>query len=227
MLQSGASAAPLPAVHLALSLAQPLAGRAQPSHVVMLTCGVLAHVGGSPSEAAHGGTCGFARVLRLEHPEMRVQTVSAARDISSPARLMQQLHLLANSELSGSAAPEAHQSSLSQCFVSSLVSIAVLNQSFISYTTVSAGNVLITGGLGGLAISVSQRLVTDGSATSLLLCSRSGNVAREGQGSEAVLTNIRASSTAYIVVQRCDVGDSSEVGALLAALTITSPGHCT
>ena len=85
VLQASDSAAPLLCgTHLALALAQQLAGHMKPPRVLMLTCGVLA-LGGAPSAAAHGGAWGFARVLRLEHAALRTRSIDVSRGASTLA----------------------------------------------------------------------------------------------------------------------------------------------
>jgi hypothetical protein len=70
---AGTAAPSLHGMHLDLAFAQQLAGHARPLRMLMLTCGTLA-VGGT-SGAAHGGVWGFARVLRLEHVVLRMQSI--------------------------------------------------------------------------------------------------------------------------------------------------------
>lgn len=75
------------------------------------------------------------------------------------------------------------------------------------------GVVLITGGLGGIGLLTAEALVEAG-ARSIVLCSRSGKVARQGQGLEHLLENLH-STGASIVLETCDTGSEAEVEALL------------
>ena len=74
------------------------------------------------------------------------------------------------------------------------------------------GTYVITGGLGGLGLRAAE-LVLDRGASSVVLASRSGRVARGGQGLEAQLSSVRRSA----LVLACDSADGDEVLALLRA----------
>ena len=101
--EAGSVAPSLGGLEAALSLAQQLVRSAtkEPLPLVVRVCGVvpaLPRAGGLPaSGAAHGGSWGFARVLRLEQPARRILSldVSAASDTRHAARA-----LLAESVLS-------------------------------------------------------------------------------------------------------------------------------
>ena len=67
---------------------------------------------------------------------------------------------------------------------------------------------MVTGGLGGLGLRVASLLST--SAGALLLVSRSGAVARGGQGSEAVLASLRSQRSCAVRTARCDVSQAEE-----------------
>ena len=70
-------------MRLVVSLVQQLAGLATPPRVLASTSGVLGV--GTTCDAAHGGVWGFARVLRLEHPSMRAQSIAVSRGSSVAA----------------------------------------------------------------------------------------------------------------------------------------------
>jgi len=72
---------------------------------------------------------------------------------------------------------------------------------------------LISGGLGGLGLRAAEAFVGQGSAY-LVLASRSGRVARAGQGLEKQLRMLLASS-AHVDIRACDVGHSEDCDALL------------
>ena len=59
-------------MHVVVALAQLVVLVVKAAHVSVFTCGVSARSAAyGTSHAAHGGTCGFVRVLRLEHPVVR------------------------------------------------------------------------------------------------------------------------------------------------------------
>ena len=55
------------------ALTQQLVGASHPPRVLLLTCGALGR------DAAHGGTWGFARVVRLEHASLRASSADVSR----------------------------------------------------------------------------------------------------------------------------------------------------
>ena len=195
LLEACSSAAPLlHAMHLALALAQQLAGRmAPPRRVVMLTCGALA-CGGAPSDAAHGGAWGFARVLRLEHPSLRAQST----DYSGSARPAAPATTLApTSEAEAAWMGGAHLAR--RLRASSAASPA-------SRAGLACGVYAITGGLGGLGLRAAKSLV-ENSAVRVILSSRSGRVGRLAVDPEIGFE---------MRVVACDVGDAPDTLALLA-----------
>merc|ERR1712185_225369 len=139
LLEACSSASPLlHAMHLALALAQQLAGRmAPPRRVVMLTCGALA-CGGAPSDAAHGGAWGFARVLRLEHAALRAQSADVPCETPLAARCML-LAPTAEAEVAWTGELHVVVARLRACTMASKAT-----------ATLAAGAYAITGGLGGL-----------------------------------------------------------------------------
>ena len=167
LLEACSSVAPLlHAMHLALALAQQLAGRMEPPRrVVMLTCGVLA-CGGAPSSAAHGGAWGFARVLRLEHAALRTQSIDlpsrGAGSVTHPALAAP----TAEAEVSWRA---------TACFGAQLRAWSAVPT---TSTPLARGVYAITGGLGGLGLRAASLLVESG-ASRMLLASRSGRVVRD------------------------------------------------
>ena len=67
---------------------------------------------------------------------------------------------------------------------------------------------LITGGLGGLGLRAATMLERHERVTRLVLTSRSGQVARDGQGLAAQLKALRASTLSIFA---CDVADAAHV----------------
>ena len=73
---------------------------------------------------------------------------------------------------------------------------------------------LITGGLGGLGLSIAQQLVDMG-ASSIVLCSRSGKSPAGDEKLAAMLSSIQASKT-EVSAWACDVSDGAKVKAMVA-----------
>ena len=84
----------------------------------------------------------------------------------------------------------------------------------IEERAVANGAWLVTGGLGGLGLRGAALLAARGAAR-LVLTSRSGAVARGGQGLEASLRALGSAAGSTSVVA-CDGGDASEAAALVA-----------
>ena len=121
-----------------LALAQQLAGRIEPPpRVVMLTCGALAF-GGAPSDAAHGGAWGFARVLRLEHAALRTQSADVGRGCWSEVSACRML-------LAPTSEAEAAWPSGSHAVVARLRACTTASN---AHASLAVGAYAITGGLG-------------------------------------------------------------------------------
>ena len=74
----------------------------------------------------------------------------------------------------------------------------------------------MSGGLGGLGLCAASELARGG-ASVLLLSSRSGTVARAGQGLEQRLCDLRGAADVVVRVIACDVGDSTSARGLMHA----------
>ena len=150
LLEAHGSAAPsLHGMHPVLALAQQLAGRIEPPpRVVMLTCGALAF-GGAPSDAAHGGAWGFARVLRLEHAALRTQSADVGRGCWSEVSACRML-------LAPTSEAEAAWPSGSHAVVARLRACATASN---AHASLAVGAYAITGGLGGLGLRAAAMLV--------------------------------------------------------------------
>ena len=203
LVHADASAA-APSLHgtrLSLALAQRLTGHTTAlPRLLVLTCGALASAGGrAASDAVHGGAWGFARVLRLEHPAGRTQSAdvsTAGASAASPLALL---------------APSGEVEVVwrgSECFAARLRACEVVSSrgSFLAH-----GVYKLTGGLGGLGVRAAA-LVIEGGVCAVLLASRSGRVARDGQGLEAHLRST-GSVTAAVA---CDSADSRDAASLLS-----------
>jgi len=79
--------------------------------------------------------------------------------------------------------------------------------------SVAEGVAIITGGTGGLGLSMAEALVLLGAGT-VVLCSRSGKPTRGNQGLDAKLTNLMGMG-AKIVLMACDTSDENSVVNLL------------
>jgi acyl transferase domain-containing protein/NAD(P)-dependent dehydrogenase (short-subunit alcohol dehydrogenase family)/acyl carrier protein len=90
-------------------------------------------------------------------------------------------------------------------------------QPHLSVMADRSGYVIITGGLGGLGLRAAKELVTLG-YKKVVLVSRSGRVAYEGQGLEEQLLWLQTESTAEVLVMKCDVSKEDALLQLLRAV---------
>ena len=79
------------------------------------------------------------------------------------------------------------------------------------------GSFIVTGDLGGLGL-LTGRVLSRLGARRIVLVSRSGTVAREGQGLETDLMWLQRESGSEILVRRCDVSNESALMSLLSEL---------
>ena len=173
---------------------------------------------------AHSGVWGLARVLRLEQPSLRVVCAGSAPAcrgawISTRARDLAELAVL-------SQATTAVDSELAWREGASYV--ARLRRSTPPIGTGESltprtGSFLITGGLGGLGLRAAQLLVELGTSR-VLLSSRSGRIARDGQGLSAQLALLRASPSVDVRTVACDVSDGESCRALACSASHGSLG---
>jgi hypothetical protein len=189
-------------MHLALALAQQLVGRIEPPpRVVMLTCGALAF-GGAPSDAAHGGAWGFARVLRLEHPSLVMMSVGVSSSRAAMTTRSTTLGLGVEGE------PETCWM-FGRPFASRLrASGALLRASEWACSSAfhSLERFVITGGLGALGLRTAM-LLSAGGVTEVTLTSRTGSVAR---GASNLLASSSERSTVLQILPS-DAADASDV----------------
>jgi len=197
------SALSLDSLRAALLLAQRLTYGIGAAKLMLITSGAQpaaaplssSHIGG----ASHGGMWGFARVLRLEQPSMQVVSVDVPPGSERSAVSFSSV---------------GTESELAMRGVHRLVSRLRAGEAVRMVRNPAAvrGTYVITGGLGGLGLRAAE-LVLDRGARSVVLASRSGRVARGGQGLEAQLSSVRRSA----LVLACDSADGDEVLALLRA----------
>eukprot|EP00964_Phaeocystis_antarctica_P033478 scaffold18987_cov79-Phaeocystis_antarctica.AAC.1 len=161
-------------VQSVVRLAQLLCRTAPPPPLLLLTSGAVAVQGGAGagalSGAAHGGSWGFARVLRLEQPAARVLSADVPHDASAAAAVGALLSEAASSGGSSGAESEVawaggrrHGARLRRRGV----------EAALASGGVAAGAWLVTGGLGGLGLRGAALLAARGAAR-LVLTSRSG-----------------------------------------------------
>ena len=144
--------------------------------------------------AALGGTLGVARVLRLELPQAHVLCADIDRKAAGGA-----LHAAPTGEL--------------ELVWSAGVAHAARLQRGIALSSDAAGgrasrlkvggSWMVTGGLGGLGLQGAALLAKVG-ATRLVLASRSGRVARDGQGLAETLRRLGTASASRVTVVACD-----------------------
>ena len=212
LLDGAVSSAPLLcSMYLAIGLIQQL-GVSMHSRVRtcvrVITCGVLdASAAHSASGVAHGGAWGFARVLRLEHPALGAQST----DASPAANVRASLALDASMSESEVVwrGDEYLGARLRSCKALSERSRALVR-----------GIYAITGGLGGLGLRAAVLLAESG-ASAVLLASRSGCVARNGQGLEARLQLVSAVAGAVA----CDGANAHDASTLLSLRSCTGVLH--
>ena len=202
----------------ALALAQHVASvGAAPALLLLLTCGSQAVAArGAParvSAAAHGGAWGLARVLRLEQPSVRVLSVDAFEgDEASAAR---------------GAVMEVGARGVRRSSRGAAACVWWRGCSDARHRARGGGRG--RGVVGGRADVRAERwawwearaaaLLAARGAGGLVLASRGGRVARDGQGLAAALRALRgaAASGTAVLVAACDVGVAAEAAALMRA----------
>ena len=156
--------------------------------------------------AAHGWSGGLVRVLELEYSTMPVLAKDVAVGPGMP--------LNACGSLCG---PDTQLSWMEgRAFVARLrrahaveLSSSALDRRSVGDGTLDAA--VITGGLGGLGLRAATMLQQTHRVRSLVLTSRSGQVAREGQGLPAQLRRLQAARTVSTVVLACNTAESHDV----------------
>ena len=147
---------------------------------------------------------GFGRVLRLECPSLRALSADAARGAEAATatrRLLADVAVLSEPD-------EAEVAWAAARRVARLRRLITLGA---GRAAAHCGAYAVTGGLGGLGLRAAALLVERGAAR-VLLASRSGRVARDGQGLEAQLRSLGAAAE----VVACDSAESSDTRALLS-----------
>ena len=212
------SAPSLCAASLAIGLIQSLALlEAPPECLVLLTSGVQnpIHSGCPPaaSSAAHGGCLGTARVLELEYPSMRVlaSDVGAGGLSAAAGGLLDVCVRWCGRE--GQLAWHGKRKMVPRlrsggAIVTSTAALTPGGSQLLCETFV------LTGGLGGLGLRAAVLLERRHMCRRLVLSSRSGKIARDGQGLARYLRSLR-SSTLQVSIVPCDVGDAYGAASML------------
>ena len=205
MLAGSWSVAPsLQGTQVALALTQQVAGWLGAQCVLMLTSGTQvasADAAHAASDAAHGGVWGLARVLRLEHAGVRIHSADVSRGPSATTSVRA---LITGPE----AATEAEMACgpRGSCAARLRPCCAVDMRADV----VVSGRYAITGGLGGLGLRAAALVAACG-VRRVLLASRSGRVARDGQGLSSQLQSL--GTRAEVVA--CDNAAASDTTALV------------
>ena len=164
--------------------------------------------------AAHGGTAGWARVIRHEKPTIVVVSVHMALHVGSHpcAAVLAHLH--------GGVAEDKDVAWSAQ--VRHVSRLRRTEKCFAASGCATSGLFAITGGLGGLGLRAAHLLVELG-AVRILLTSRSGLVAQhQGQSLDAWLAPLLTDDVSS--VKACDVSDRCEVQMLHRAASSISQG---
>ena len=168
-------------MQLLLSLAQQIMTLTIPPHMLVLTYG--AQVARTPTAAAHGGALGFARVQRIEHPVLRTMSFDV---VCGPRAHIGVQKLAVAAEASGVSAQQEVALGADQSPRGPRLRQGAGTYTLYAVQLHSRGTLFISGGLGGLGLRASSLLIAGG-ASCLVLTSRSGQVARDGQQLEAQL----------------------------------------
>ena len=186
-------------IHVAVTLAQQLAHHLTSPRVLLLTRGVHALTSSGSTNIAHGGAWGFARVLRLEHSQLSSQIVDIARGADTS--------VLKRTAVSATEPEIAWRAG--SCFAARL---RRCHNTDVPRQQLQNGHYAITGGLGGLGLRAA-RLLVEHAAVHVLLASRSGRVARGGQGLAEQLHVLGTRAKALA----CDSAELRDSAALFAS----------
>ena len=200
-------------VQLVLRVAQ-MAARLSPApRLLLLSRGAQVAVplarGAAPHATASAGCWGLARVLRLERPSAATLCVDVGRgegaDMALPALLLASVEAEAETEAAW-VGRTPHATRLRRAEAPGAQRRPIADDE-------GPTTWLVTGGLGGLGLRAAS-LLAERPATQLVLTSRSGRVARDGQGLQERLDVLcRGAAVAGVA---CDGGDAREAWAIIA-----------
>ena len=149
----------------------------------------------------HAGLWGFARSLRLEHPNLLCRTIDYDGEVSDASVIFRLFDHEADVAIRGNVVymPRLQHTD-----------VAPLDETSVIVT----GTYVITGGTGALGMYAARWLVEHG-VKHVLLCSRSGTVGKT-QESEILALRTAAGEGARIEIIRCDVALSVDVEAVFS-----------
>ena len=189
-------------ISIAVGLAQLLVGITERPRLRLVSSGSQVPTptagGVCTAGAGHAGVWGLGRTLRSEHPILDVCSNDVQCGSGTAAKYFDAMLSISDEREATLTHGMYHTPRLRPRAIQATSSSVLLN-----------GVWLITGGLGGLGLCGAGVLLSSG-ATWLVLCSRTGRVAREGQGLARQLHAL--GSVAWVVA--CDGGDKEQVAAL-------------
>jgi myxalamid-type polyketide synthase MxaC len=196
----------------ALGLVQALAGAGLRDHprLVFVTCGASLVVPGDVPGVAHGPLAGLARVVALEHPELRPKRVDVPEH--GPPWWAELVAELGADDDEGEVALHAagrHVARLARAAPADVFAPPPAVRADATY--------LVTGGLGALGQIVARWLVERG-ARHLVLLGRRGR----DEASAATLAALEAAG-ATVRVGAVDVADPAALASVLADVAATAP----
>ena len=154
----------------------------------------------SPS---NGWSWGFGRVLRIEIAALKARSLAIDTRADVKAALLDSAH----------DETRAVGDTLNERRITPIVRVSGAS---MKARNEFSGAHLITGGLGGLGLRTASLAVQNG-ASALVLASRSGNVARDGQGLDNQLKEIQR-ATRLVQLRAADSSDGCDTMALLLAM---------
>ena len=154
----------------------------------------------------HAGLWGFARSLRLEHPNLQCRTIDYDGDVFDASLIFQIFDHEADVAVRGSV---VHTPRLQH------TDVAPLDEPLVTVT----GTYVITGGTGALGMYATRWLVEHG-VKHVLLCSRSGTLGKTQESDISALRSA-AGEGARIETIRCDVSVSADVEDVFSYAEIT------
>ena len=159
-----------------LALAQAGAVASEPTaNIWLVTSGV--HLVGSERRVArpkHAGVWGLARVARVEMPSASIDSIDVVPPVHHGLRAL--VGIMDSAQASCEIASRG-----STQFEVRLRRGATVRASAVHPMVTAGAEIVITGGLGGLGLNTTPWLLSHGART-VVLTSRSGQVARDGQG---------------------------------------------
>ena len=196
------------ASHVVFALVQCLCRSINNPVLAFLTRGLRgnaqSNVGAWATSVSHGWSIGTARVFELELSELLVRSADFVPSPEGPCATAE-LKLASEAQVVWSG---------SQCFVVRLRQadhiVADSNSSSMRrlQRTTGRSTAIITGGLGGLGLRAAKMLTEARLSKRVVLASRSGKIARDGQGLATQLRVLKASAQVDVRCLACDSADA-------------------